>query len=64
MQHTEDGSLLYVACLEEILVIGTADATVSPLGREADICTGLGDGIALNDEPEDPPASVIVEIRY
>ncbi len=44
-----DGLLLYVACLEEILVIDVADGSSSPLNRGPDICTGLGDGLALSE---------------
>ena len=43
------GRLLYVACLEEILVVGVADGIVSSLNRGPDICTGLGDGLALGE---------------
>ena len=44
-----DGRLLYVACLEEILVVDVADGSVSPLNSGADVCTGLGDGLALGE---------------
>jgi sugar lactone lactonase YvrE len=43
------GELLYVACLEEILVVNLADAAGSSLQRGPDICTGLGDGIAVGE---------------
>lgn len=43
------GDLLYVACLEEIVVVDLADGGVSSLERGPDICTGLGDGIALGE---------------
>ena len=43
------GGLLYVACLEEILVVDTADGWVGPIERRRDTCTGLGDGLAYGD---------------
>ena len=45
-----DGRLVYVACLEEILVIDAASGKASALKSGADVCTGLGDGIALNED--------------
>ena len=45
-----DGRLVYVACLEEILVIDVASGAASTLKSGADVCTGLGDGLALDKD--------------
>jgi sugar lactone lactonase YvrE len=41
-----DDKRLYVACLEEIVVVDLDNGEVSSLEHGPDICTGLGDGIA------------------
>ena len=45
-----DGGLVYVACLEEIVIIEADSGDATRLISGPDVCTGLGDGIALGPE--------------